>query len=129
MNEVIEVLTKSIKKNLEEIKSSNEPVLSIKDNGLDSLNDAEAYEPEFTDPVPIDASEIKSKLIILHKNSFFNTPRTVSETIEQLREYGWHASPFDVSKTLANMALNKEILKNSQENKNYYFVKEPLIVT
>jgi len=32
-----------------------------------------------------------------------------------------------VSKALAKMALNKEIMKNSQDSKTHYFVQDALI--
>ena len=89
---------------------------------LNSLEDVELFEPEFSEPKPIDVSEIKDKLKILEKNEFFTEPRTTTETVQQLREYGWVASPLDVSKTLVNMASNKEISKNSSENRTYYFI-------
>jgi hypothetical protein len=60
----------------------------------------------------------------LETDSFFAQPRTVSETVEQLREYGWLASPLDVSKILARMAFHRELAKDSQENKTYYFKKQ-----
>ncbi|NIP62289.1 MAG: hypothetical protein GWN01_07845 [Nitrosopumilaceae archaeon] len=128
INDVIEALTKSITQNLEKITALKESPQEPKIDALGSIDDAEIHEPEFTDPIPIDITEIKSKLLVLHKNSFFNKPRTVTETVEQLREYGWRANPFDVSRTLANMAANREIYKDCQENKSYY-IKEPIIVT
>lgn len=57
--------------------------------GLDYLDDAEVYEPEFSEPKYITSHEIKSKLRILETSRFFDSPRTVTETVEQLREYGW----------------------------------------
>ncbi|HEY5735507.1 MAG TPA: hypothetical protein VIS47_02995 [Nitrosopumilus sp.] len=95
--------------------------------GLEYLDDAEAYEPEFNEPKYIAAHEIKSKLRILETSRFFDSPRTVTETVQQLREYGWATSPLDVSKALAKMASNKEILKNSHENRTHYFVQESLV--
>ena len=95
--------------------------------GLEYLDDAEAYEPEFNEPKYITSHEIKSKLRILETSKFFDSPRTVTETVQQLREYGWAASPLDVSKALAKMASNKEIMKNSAENRTHYFVQESLI--
>ncbi|MHA7646257.1 hypothetical protein [Nitrosopumilus sp. S4] len=95
--------------------------------GLEYLDDAEAFEPEFNEPKHIQSHEIKSKLRILETSRFFDSPRTVTETVEQLREYGWAASPLDVSKALAKMASNKEILKNSSENRTHYFIQEPLV--
>ena len=106
----------------QEVKSPNE-------HGLDSLDDAEINEPEFDEPKYITFTEIKSKLRILETSKFFDSPRTVTETVQQLREYGWATSPLDVSKTLAKMASNKEILKNSHENRIHYFIQESLIST
>jgi len=94
--------------------------------GLEYLDDAEAYEPEFNEPKYITSHEIKSKLRILETSKFFDSPRTVTETVQQLREYGWATSPLDVSKALAKMASNKEIMKNSEENRTHYFVQESL---
>ena len=95
--------------------------------GLENLDDAEIFEPEFNEPKYVASHEIKSKLRILETSRFFDTPHTVTETVEQLREYGWSASPLDVSKVLAKMASNKEMLKNSSENRTHYFVEEALV--
>ena len=95
--------------------------------GLEYLDDAEAYEPEFNEPKYITSHEIKSKLRILETSKFFDSPRTVTETVQQLREYGWAASPLDVSKALAKMASSKEIMKNSEENRTHYFIQESLV--
>ena len=95
--------------------------------GLEYLDDAEVYEPEFSEPKYITSHEIKSKLRILETSRFFDSPRTVTETVEQLREYGWASSPLDVSKALAKMASSKEIMKNSYENRTHYFVQESLL--
>ena len=96
-------------------------------SGLESLDNAETYEPEFDEPKYITSHEIKSKLRILETSRFFDSPRTVTETVQQLREFGWATSPLDVSKALAKMASNKEIMKNSHENRAHYFVRESLI--
>jgi DNA mismatch repair ATPase MutS len=96
-------------------------------SGLESLDNAETYEPEFDEPKYITAHEIKSKLRILETSRFFDLPRTVTETVQQLREFGWAASQLDVSKALAKMASNKEIMKNSHENGIHYFVEESLV--
>lgn len=96
-------------------------------NYLETLENAEVHEPEYTEPIPIFEEEIKEKIKILEKNAFFEKPRTASETVSQLREYGWAASPLQVSKVLAKMALNKEILKNSQENRSYYIAKTAML--
>ncbi|EGG41667.1 hypothetical protein Nlim_1466 [Candidatus Nitrosarchaeum limnium SFB1] len=108
--------------NAEEITPSNDSTQSNQ-YGLEYLDDAETYEPEFNEPKSIGANEIKSKLRILETSRFFDSPRTVTETVQQLREYGWSASPLDVSKALAKMASNKEILKNLSENRAHYFIQ------
>ena len=94
---------------------------------LSSLENAEVYEPEFNEPVAVPPNELREKLLILSKNYFFDQPRTVQETVNELREHGWIASLLDVSKTLAKMAFNKELLKNKQGDRSYYFVKEVLL--
>jgi len=95
--------------------------------GLEYLEDAETYEPEFNEPKYITSDQIKSKLRILETSRFFESPRTVTETIQQLREYGWAASPLDVSKALAKMASVNEIMKSSEDNRMHYFTQESLV--
>ena len=87
----------------------------------------ETYEPEFNEPKYIASNQIKSKLRILETSRFFESSRTVTETIQQLREYGWAASPLDVSKALAKMASVNEIMKRSEENRIHYFTQESLV--
>lgn len=94
---------------------------------LESLDDAEIHEPEFNEPTLISAGEIRNKLLILEKNSFFNHPRTVSETVEQLREYGWLASPLEVSKILTKMAFVGEISKDSKNNRTCFSAKAVIV--
>ena len=96
-------------------------------SGLENLDDVEIFEPEFSDPKYITPREIKSKLRILETSKFFDTPKTVTETVQQLREYGWATSLLDVSKALAKMASTKEIMKNIHENRAHYYVKDALI--
>jgi len=96
-------------------------------DSLDRLEDIEIFEPEFSEPAVISFGQVKEKLQFLRSKSFFDTPRTVSETVEQLREYGWAASLLDVSKVLAKMSFNKEILRNSRDRRNFYFDKEALL--
>ena len=79
-------------------------------------------------PKHVPINEIKSKLQILKTSKFFDSPKTVTETVQQLHEYGWATSPLDVSKTLAKMASSKEILKSSDENIAHYFLKNTLVV-
>ena len=101
---------------------------SIENNdALSSLEDVEIYEPEFSDPVSVPMNELREKLLILSKNSFFEQPRTVSETVSKLREHGWETSPLDVSKILAKMAFSRELLKNKRDDRSFYFAKEALL--
>jgi DNA mismatch repair ATPase MutS len=128
LGEVIENLAKLMEENQTKPIYENPPSNPITNesnfDSLNSLEDVEIFEPEFNEPKLIQSSEIKDKLQILEKNAFFNVPRTVTDTVQQLREYGWVASPLDVSKALVNMASNKEICKNSTENRTHYFVEE-----
>ena len=94
---------------------------------LNSLENAEVYEPEFSNPIFVPPKQLREKLLILSKNYFFDQARTVHETVNELRERGWIASPLDVSKTLSKMAFNKELLKNNQGKRSYYIVKEALL--
>ena len=98
-------------------------------NALSSLENAEAYEPEFGEPVPIPINEVHGKLSILSKNSFFDKPRTVSETVNELREHGWIVNPLDVSKILAKMAFSKELRKGKQADRSFYFVQKELLAS
>jgi len=94
---------------------------------MSSLDNAEFHEPEFSSPTTIAVDDIKNKLRILAKDSFFDQPKSVGETVAQMSEYGWSASPFDVSVALTKMAFNKEFLKNITDEKNYYISKEALL--
>jgi hypothetical protein len=112
---------------LEERSAVQEPVGDIRQtyqdnvNYLQMLKDAEVHEPEFSEPIPVSSNELPLKIEILENDSFFAKPRTVSETVEQLREYGWRASPLDVAKVLAKMVFHRELGKNLQDNKTFYF--------
>ena len=127
IGEIIDSLSNHLPENpgnvILENQNINSSMTDLSRNGLEYLDNAEAYEPEFNEPEHIAFSEIKSKLRILESNKFFNLPRTVTETVQQLREYGWAASPLDVSKALAKMASNKEIMKNSSDNRLHYFAE------
>ena len=130
LGEIIESMTSHLPENHAKVVYETESVTVPEiptQSGLESLEDAEIFEPEFNEPAFIAPNEVKSKLRILETSRFFDSPRTVTETVEQLREYGWAASPLDVSKALAKMASNKEILKNSSENRTHYFVEEALV--
>ena len=99
----------------------------VESNALSSLENAEVYEPEFGEPVFVPLNELHGKLLILSKNSFFDKPRTVSETGNELREHGWIANPLDVSKILAQMAFSKELRKCKQDDRSFYFVQKELL--
>ena len=109
------------------IPYSNEYNPEENNTPLDSLENAEVYEPEFGEPVFVPIKELRGKLMILSKNSFFDKPRTVSETVSELRERGWIVNPLDVSKTLAKMAFSKELRKGKQADRSFYFVQKELL--
>ena len=94
------------------------------EHGLEYLDDAETFEPEFNEPKNISNNEIQSKLKILETSKFFDSPRTVNETVQQLREYGWATGTLDVSKALAKMSLNKKFTKSLSENKTHYSIEQ-----
>lgn len=122
-NQSIDEVVSNLARYVAERTSVSEDVLSEQNqstNYLSSLEDAEIHEPEFTKPISIDATQIKSKINILHRDSFFEQPRTVSEVVAQLYEYGWAARPLDVSKVLTNMSFNGELQKDSRERRSYY---------
>lgn len=129
LSRIVENISKLLPENQAKIIYQNSPLetnsnqITQNQFGLEYLDDAEAFEPEFNQPKSISPFEIKSKLRILETSGFFNSPRTVTETVEQLREYGWAASPLDVSKALAKMASNREMYKNSHENRTHYFIQ------
>ena len=129
IGEVIENIATYLQTNNVQVITRDFPV---QDNmqevpALNSLENAEVYEPEFSNPIFVPLKQLREKLLILSKNYFFDQARTVPETVNELREHGWIASPLDVSKTLSKMAFNKELLKNKQDNRSYYFVKEALL--
>ena len=108
------------------IPYSSEPNLE-ENSALDSLENAEVYEPEFGEPVFVQIKELRGKLMILSKNSFFDKPKTVSETVNELREHGWIVNPLDVSKILAKMAFSKELRKGKQADRSFYFVQKEML--
>lgn len=95
---------------------------------LNMLKDAEIYEPEFSKPTFLDKKQIRDKIKILVEDSFFEQPRTVSEVVSQLHEYGWAAVPLDVSKTLTDMAFSNQLQKDLREKRSYYSVAKLLEV-
>jgi len=133
LGEIIDSISNHLPENQAKIVYETESVQKpseteqITQYGLEYLDNAEVNEPEFDEPKYIASDQIKSKLRILETSRFFDSPRTVTETVQQLREYGWSASPLDVSMALAKMASNKKIMKNSYENRTHYFVEEVLV--
>jgi hypothetical protein len=89
---------------------------------LNMLDDAEIHEPEFVKPRFLDKKQIRSKIRRLAEDAFFDQPRTTSEVVAQLQEYGWAAVPFDVSKVLTDMTFNNELQKDLREKRNYYSI-------
>lgn len=129
LGDVISSVTRHMEENKARIIFENQSGEGVVQDTLSLLEDAEVYEPEFTNPIAIPTKEIHNKLKILDKNSFFNIPRTVSETVEQLREHGWSTSPLDVSKALTKMSFNREISKHSKNNRMFYSTKQAVIVS
>ncbi len=129
LGDVISSVTRHMEENKARIIFENQPREGVAQDTLSLLEDAEVYEPEFTNPIAITTKEIHNKLKILDKNSFFNIPRTVSETVEQLREHGWSTGPLEVSKALTKMSFNREISKHSKNNRMFYSTKQAVIVS
>jgi len=94
---------------------------------LSSLEDVEVYEPEFSEPVSVPLNELRGKLLVLSKSSFFDQPRTVSEIASELRKHGLNASLLDEAKTLARITFNKKLLKNEKDDRSCYFMKKSLL--
>ena len=122
LGEIIDNISQYMPENQAKIvyESDSKQISTNINNGLESLDDAETFEPEFNEPKYIASTEIKSKLKILETSKFFDSPRTVSETVQQFREYGWATGTLDVSKALAKMSLNKKFTKSLSENKTCY---------
>lgn len=78
---------------------------------LDALPEAEAAEPEFE---PVRGAKLAPRLESLEASGFFERARTVSDTVEQLRESGWSASPLDVSRALAKMAMSRRLTRGAR---------------
>ena len=125
LGEIIDNISQYMPENQAKIvyESDSKQISTNINSGLESLDDAETFEPEFNEPKYIQTNEIVSKLKILETSKFFNSPRTVGETVQQLREYGWATSTLDVSKALAKMSLNKKFTKVSTENQIRYSIE------
>ena len=125
LGEIIDNISQYLPENQAKIVYESTPTkLNSRIHGLEYLDDAETFEPEFNEPKYITSTEIKSKLKILETSKFFDSPRTVSETVQQLREYGWATGTLDVSKALAKMSLNKKFTKSLSENKTCYLIEQ-----
>ena len=126
LGEIIDNISQYMPENQAKIvyESDSKQISTNINNGLESLDDAETFEPEFNEPKYITSTEINSKLKILETSKFFDSPRTVSETVQQLREYGWATGTLDVSKALAKMSLNKKFTKSLSENKTCYLIEQ-----
>ena len=128
LGEIIDNISQHMPENQAKIVYESESSKNSNSNsiqhGLEYLDDAETFEPEFNEPKHIANNEIQSKLKILETSKFFDLPRTVGETVQQLREYGWAANTLDVSKSLAKMSLNKKFNKNFTENQIRYSIEQ-----
>ena len=124
LGEIIDNISQYMPENQAKIvyESDSNQISNNIDTGLESLDDAETFEPEFNEPKSIQSSEISSKLKILESSNFFDSPRSVGETVQQLREYGWATSTLDVSKALAKMVLTKKFTKISTDNQIRYSI-------
>ena len=127
IGKVIENITMILQESSARIVPYSNDYSATEDSALSSLENAEVYEPEFGEPVFVPINELHAKLAILSKNSFFDKPRTVSETVNELREHGWIVNPLDVSKILAKMAFSKELTKGKQADRRFYFVQKELL--
>ncbi len=125
---VIDNLTSHLPDNKASLVHISDPKAYLPNrSALASLDDAEAFEPEFSEPKSISTDEIRSKLQILESSRFFDTPRTVGEIAQQLREYGWSANLLDISIVLARMAMYKELARHTSDDKVQYMIY-PLVV-
>ena len=124
LGEIIDNISQYMPENQAQIvyESDSNQISNNRDTGLESLDDAETFEPEFNEPKSVQSSEISSKLKILESSNFFDSPRSVGEIVQQLREYGWATSTLDVSKALAKMALSKKFTKISIDNQIRYSI-------
>ena len=87
---------------------------------LDCLDEAEVFEPEFDEPRRVRPSEVAGRLGALAAGGYFETWRTVTETVAEMAERGWLAGPLDVSKELARMAMGRQMRRESRGYLAYY---------
>ena len=101
---------------------------ALNESPITALPDAEVFEPEFSQGQGVTSDVLTEKLRIIANESFFDQPRTVGEVVGSLMEHGWHASALDVSVALTKMAFSKELLKNSHDDRSYYFAKTAMVM-
>ena len=101
---------------------------AMNESPITALPDAEVFEPEFSQGQGVTSDVLTEKLRIIANESFFDQPRTVGEVVGILMEHGWHASALDVSVALTKMAFGKELLKNSHDDRSYYFAKTAMVM-
>ena len=101
---------------------------AMNESPITALPDAEVFEPEFSQGQGVTSDVLTEKLRIIANESFFDKPRTVGEVVGSLMEHGWHASALDVSVALTKMAFGKELLKNSHDDRSYYFAKTAMVM-
>ena len=101
---------------------------AMNESPITALPDAEVFEPEFSQCQGVTSDVLTEKLRIIANESFFDQPRTVGEVVGSLMEHGWHASALDVSVALTKMAFSKELLKNSHDDRSYYFAKTAMVM-
>ncbi|MCH7560001.1 MAG: winged helix-turn-helix transcriptional regulator [Thaumarchaeota archaeon] len=88
--------------------------------GIDSVK----IEPDYPTNIEIevtDSDQLKKQLVFLECKSFFDSPRTVSETVHELREHGVIVNSLDISKALAAKVSGGEFRKEI-EGKNRMYI-------
>lgn len=93
---------------IDEVSAHLRPSMRV----LDALPEAEAPEPEF-EQARVSGAQLVPCLESLEDGGFFERPRTVSETVEQLSQAGRTASPLDVSRALARMAMSRRLARGA----------------
>ncbi len=72
LGEIIDNISQYMPENQAKIvyESDSNQISNNRDTGLESLDDAETFEPEFNEPKSVQSSEISSKLKILESSNF-----------------------------------------------------------
>lgn len=85
----------------------------------DAAELVESCEPKIDDRPDMCAlsyPQIREKLLmLLDADGFFDSPRGIYETVQQLRKNGWQATSLDVTKTLVQLAACRKITKISSD--------------